>query len=118
MKQEFTCVVCPNGCLLTVWEEKGQVKVEGAACKNGVTYGINELTDPRRVLTTSIRVTGGTLPLVSVRSDRAIKKSDLIPAMREIGFLTVPAPVKIGDLLYADEAMELRLLATRNVPKA
>ena len=36
-KMELTCVVCPNGCLLTVWEENGETKVEGAACKNGQT---------------------------------------------------------------------------------
>ena len=35
-KMELTCVVCPNGCLLTVWQENGETKVEGAACKNGI----------------------------------------------------------------------------------
>ena len=73
-KMELTCVVCPNGCLLTVWQEDGVTHVEGAACKNGVRYGETELTDPRRVLTTSVAVNGGVLPLVSVRSTAPIPR--------------------------------------------
>ena len=76
-KMELTCVVCPNGCLLTVWQENGETKVEGAACKNGIAYGRTELTDPRRVLTTSVAVKGGVLPLVSVRSTAPIPRAAL-----------------------------------------
>ncbi len=117
-KMELTCVVCPNGCLLTVWAENGETKVEGAACKNGVSYGQTELTDPRRVLTTSVAVKGGVLPLVSVRSTAPIQKRFLRDAVAALRHVTVDAPVHIGDLVYQDPAMELTLLASRNVEKA
>ena len=117
-KMELTCVVCPNGCLLTVWQENGETKVEGAACRNGVRYGETELTDPRRVLTTSVAVKGGVLPLVSVRSTAPIQKRFLKEAVAALQHVTVDAPVHIGDLVYEDTAMELTLLASRNVEKA
>jgi len=117
-KMELTCVVCPNGCLLTVWQEDGETKVEGAACKNGVAYGETELTDPRRVLTTSVAVKGGTLPLVSVRSTSPVPKKDLLPAVAALRNLTVGAPVRIGDVIYEDPTIGLVLKASRNVDKA
>ena len=117
-KMELTCVVCPNGCLLTVWQKDGKTHVEGAACKNGVRYGETELTDPRRVLTTSVAVNGGVLPLVSVRSTAPIQKRFLKDAVAALRHVTVDAPVRIGDPVYEDPAMELTLLASRNVDKA
>ena len=117
-KMELTCVVCPNGCLLTVWQEDGVTHVEGAACKNGVAYGQTELTDPRRVLTTSVAVKGGVLPLVSVRSTAPIPRAALLPAVAALKDLVVDAPVHIGDLIYQDPAIGLTLLASRNVERA
>lgn len=117
-KMELTCVVCPNGCLLTVWQENEETKVDGAACQNGVRYGQTELTDPRRVLTTSVAVRGGTLPLVSVRSTAPIQKRFLRDAVDALKHVSVDAPVHIGDVIYRNSAMELTLLASRNVEKA
>ena len=117
-KMELTCVVCPNGCLLSVWEENGETVVEGAMCKNGIAYGKTELTDPRRVLTTSVAVNGGTYPLVSVRSTAPIPRNALKPAVNALKHISVNAPVKIGDLVYEDPSIGLTLLASRNVEKA
>ena len=117
-KMELTCVVCPNGCLLTVWQEDGVTHVEGAACKNGVRYGETELTDPRRVLTTSVAVNGGVLPLVSVRSTAPIPQKYLLPAVAALKTISVDAPIRIGDLVYEDPAIGLTLRASRSVDKA
>ena len=117
-KMELTCVVCPNGCLLTVWQEDGVTHVEGAACKNGVRYGETELTDPRRVLTTSVAVNDGVLPLVSVRSTATILKKHLLSAVAALKTISVDAPVRIGDLVYEDPAIGLTLRASRSVDKA
>ena len=117
-KMELTCVVCPNGCLLTVWQEDGVTHVEGAACKNGIAYGETELTDPRRVLTTSVAVNGGVLPLVSVRSTAPIPKQHLLSAVAALKTISVDAPVRIGDLVYEDPSIGLTLRASRSVDKA
>ena len=117
-KMEVPCVVCPNGCLLTVWQEDGVTHVEGAACKNGVRYGETELTAPRRVLTTSVAVNGGVLPLVSVRSTAPIPKKHLLSAVAALKTISVDAPIRIGDLVYEDPAIGLTLRASRSVDKA
>ncbi len=96
-----TCIVCPNGCELkiTVGDE---IKVEGATCPRGVTYGTNEVTNPMRSLTTTVKVTGGELPLVSVRTDGVIPKDMLKDAVKELSRITVTAPVTIGQVVCAD----------------
>ena len=114
-KLELICVVCPNGCPLSVREEDGGTTVEGAACKNGVEYGKTELTDPRRTLTTSVAVKGGTLPLVSVRSTAPVRRELQLPVTAALRQLSVDAPVRIGDVVYEDPGAGIALAATRNV---
>ena len=68
MERKLICVQCPIGCHLTVtYDGVHEPVVTGNTCKNGEIYGKSEVTDPRRTLTTSVRVKGGTIP-VSVRS--------------------------------------------------
>ena len=67
--KEYTCIVCPMGCPLKVELEDGKVlKVTGNTCPRGEKYAITESTAPRRVLTSTVRVTGGHLPLCPVRT--------------------------------------------------
>lgn len=118
MTAELTCIICPNGCSLTVHEENGVVRVEGATCPNGVKYGEQEVRDPRRTLTTTVRVEGGILPLVSVRSAAPVKKAELKAAVRALDGLVLTAPVHIGDVVFEDREKGLVLKASKNVEKA
>lgn len=98
MKREFTCIICPNGCDITVcMEENGTISsVEGHTCKRGEEYVRQELTHPVRTIATSVLVKGGELPLVSVRLDAPIPKELIFEAMKEIRKLTLTAPVEAG----------------------
>lgn len=59
-RREFICINCPLGCALTVTMEQGQVlKVEGNTCPRGKSYGEKEVTNPTRIVTTSVKVAGG-----------------------------------------------------------
>ncbi len=74
-ERKLICVQCPLGCNLTVrWEEGEEPVVTGNTCKNGAIYGKAEVTDPRRTLTTSVRVKDGAVP-VSVRSAQPLPKT-------------------------------------------
>ena len=102
-KRNLTCIVCPMGCALTVTLEDGKViSVEGNTCKRGHDYGINECTAPKRVLTTTVRVEGGSAPLVSVKTVEGIPKELLFDAMKTLLGVTVKAPVHIGDVVCPD----------------
>jgi Uncharacterized protein with conserved CXXC pairs len=117
MIREFPCVSCPLGCLLRVGLKDGKIeRIEGNRCPRGEAYAREEITDPKRVLATSVKVLGGDYPLVSVRTDRPIPKR-LIPTIMEIvRGLCVKAPVEIGQVLVANLAgTGANLIATRRV---
>ena len=98
MKREFTCIICPNGCEITVdLDEHGGIQgIEGHTCKKGEDYVRQELTHPVRTIATSVLVKGGELPLASVRLDAPIPKEMIFDAMDEIRKVTLEAPVEAG----------------------
>lgn len=99
----FTCIICPNGCTIeTVYGEEGEIQVSGQKCKRGREYVIQELTDPRRTIATTVRISGAALPLCSVRLNRAIPKRDIFRVMEEINKISLEAPVSIGQVVIGD----------------
>ena len=52
--RELICIVCPKGCHLQVDEENG-CRVTGNACPRGAVYGREELLNPVRTVTTTMR---------------------------------------------------------------
>ena len=100
MLKEITCIICPNGCEIEAEVEDGKVmSISGNLCKKGEDYLIQELTDPRRTIASSILVTGGELPLSSVRLTKPIPKKDIMKAMEEIRKIRKSAPVTAGDVV-------------------
>ena len=74
-ERHLICIGCPVGCALTVKTEQGAViSVEGNTCKRGREYGEKEVTAPARTVTTTVTVTGGKIPAVSVRTRKDIPK--------------------------------------------
>lgn len=98
-EKQFVCIVCPSGCRLTVWEENGEVKVEGNGCKRGLAHGIGEYTNPMRMLTTTVAIRGGTQPRLPVISSGEIPKEKLSECLAALYGLRFDAPVKCGDVI-------------------
>ena len=68
-KRELICIGCPMGCPLTVeMNGKEVVSVSGNTCKRGATYAEKEVTNPTRIVTSTVRVLGGTAEMVSVKT--------------------------------------------------
>ena len=64
-EKNLTCIGCPMGCFLTVKIKDGEVQsVEGNSCKRGAVYGRKEVTNPTRIVTTTVRVLNGTEKVV------------------------------------------------------
>jgi CxxC motif-containing protein len=116
-KRSMTCIVCPVGCRLTATIDNGKViAVEGNKCRRGEKYAIEEITNPTRTLTTTVRVDGGEYPLVPVKTSAPIPKPDLLKAMEIVKTLRVNAPVKLGDVIVKDFiAPGVDLVACRNI---
>ena len=100
-KRDLICVSCPIGCAITVeLDDNGQViSVTGNTCKRGDSYARQECTRPERMLTSTVKVEGGRLPVVPVKSSVPVPKEMLFDCMSEINKVTVKAPVKIGDVV-------------------
>ncbi|HDJ30118.1 MAG TPA: DUF1667 domain-containing protein, partial [Candidatus Acetothermia bacterium] len=80
----LTCISCPIGCALTVRMDGDKVvEITGNRCPRGEAYARQEVTAPQRTIATSVKVEGGVLPLVSVKTDKPIPKS-LIPQLMEL----------------------------------
>ena len=97
--KELTCIVCPRGCRLKVDDN---MEVTGNACPRGKMYAINELTNPTRTITSSVRVSNRPYTLVSVKTDKPVPKDKMFDVMKEIDKLVVKAPTRIGQVVLAN----------------
>lgn len=115
--RELTCINCPLGCALTVSMEQGKViKVEGNTCQKGKSYGEKEVTNPTRIVTSSVKVSGGRLPVVSVKTASDIPKGKISACAEALKAIEVKAPVAIGDIILHDVCHTgVDIIATRNV---
>lgn len=118
-KRNIICISCPMGCQLTVWrDENDQVQVEGYTCPRGKAYGVQEFTDPRRTVTSSIAVKGGHMARVSCKTSDTVPKAVIPEVLRSIAACRVQAPIAIGQVLIPGVAgTEADVIATREIRK-
>ena len=111
------CIGCPLGCPLTVEMEGQEVKnVTGNTCPRGVAYAKKELTNPTRIVTSTVRVAGGKLAMVSVKTQSDIPKDKIFDCVKALKDVEVKAPVKIGDVIVENVAgTGVNIIATKNV---
>lgn len=99
---DMVCIVCPNGCRLSVTNENGQIDVQGAKCKRGVNFAQTELTCPTRSVTSSVKTSVTGYPVVSVRTDGEIPKEKIFPLMRVLSKITIDKKLPIGTIILKD----------------
>jgi len=117
--RELICIACPNGCRLKVAMEDGKVmEVEGNSCRKGEEYAAEECINPTRILTTTVRLKGGVLPVLPVKSERPLPKNMIKKSMEIINRVRVSAPVNIGDVIVKDIlGTGINIVSTRNIKK-
>lgn len=114
--RDMTCIGCPLGCSLSVTIDGENIKVSGNTCPNGERYAINEVKNPTRIVTSTVKVLGGKGERVSCKTICAIPKGKIFDCMAEIRKAKVNAPIKIGDVLIADVAgTGVNVIATKNI---
>lgn len=111
------CITCPMGCALEVTHEgKTVTRVEGHSCKRGPKYAEAELTDPRRMVTSTVKVHGGVYPLVPVYTSAPIPKPLIFDLLRELRQVELVAPVKVGQVVLENAlSTGIDVLASRNL---
>lgn len=115
------CLRCPMGCEVrtTLGPSDELLEMNGNRCKLGVDYVKQEIQDPRRVLPTTIRVRGGTRPLVPAWTPEPMPKPLLLDLAAYTRTIEVEAPIHVGDVLVEDwRGKGIRLVASGEVPRA
>lgn len=115
-KRELICIGCPMGCPLTVELENGEVlSVTGQTCKRGEVYARKEVTNPTRIVTSTVKVEGGKVERVSVKTKEDIPKGKIFQCVKALKGITVKAPVHIGDVIVPNVAdTGVDIVATRD----
>ncbi|MEG1608635.1 MAG: DUF1667 domain-containing protein [Clostridia bacterium] len=115
--KNLTCIVCPIGCALSVDDKDlSDIKVSGNGCPRGKNYAIQEVTCPQRVVTTLVKVVGGNLEVVSVKTNKAIDKAKVFDVLTAVKGIVVDAPTQIGQVIISNVAgTGADIVATKNI---
>jgi CxxC motif-containing protein len=101
--KELVCIVCPKGCRLHVDDEHGYT-VTGNSCPRGAAYGKNEIQNPTRVVTSTVRLAGGLYRRCPVKTDAAVPKGKIMDVMKQLNGVDLRSPVAIGQVVLPNVA--------------
>jgi CxxC motif-containing protein len=102
-KTHFVCVVCPIGCEIDVVHDGSKIiSMEGNKCEKSKEFVSQELIEPMRILTTTVRIEGSRWPVIPVRTDKAVPKRLFPQVMKRLRRITLQAPVNISDVVVRD----------------
>ena len=96
---DLICIMCPKGCRLKV-DEENEYKVTGNSCEKGAIYGKNELKNPTRVITSTVKINSKNYRRLPVKTNGEVPKSKVEDAVKLLDKITVQAPVKCGDIVF------------------
>ena len=93
---EMICIACPVGCHISVTED---LIVSGHKCPRGEEYGVKELTNPTRIVTSTVKIHGADKNRIPVRTESDIPKDLIFKCMEVINKVVLEAPVTMGDIV-------------------
>jgi CxxC motif-containing protein len=118
IEQKIICITCPKGCTLEVTHDGQTVISARGGCKRGKEYAQRELTDPRRMVATTVKVKGGIHPLLPVATAAPFPKQRIRELMDALRQVEVEAPVEPGQPILEDAlGTGISILASRRIVK-
>ena len=113
--KEFICIVCPKGCHLKV-DDNGNVT--GNTCIRGDKYGKQEAIDPKRTLTSTVKIKSELVRRLPVITSDDVPKNKVQELVRYLDNIEVSAPIKVKDVIVKDAmGLGVDILATRSIEK-
>jgi CxxC motif-containing protein len=90
--------------------------VTGNKCPRGVDYAIKEMTNPTRMVTSTVKIKGGLLPRIPVRTSKPIPKEMIFKCMEVLNDVEVNRPVKAGDVIIKNIFdLDVDIIASRSM---
>lgn len=118
MTKELVCIVCPRSCRMTITSEGDELVVTGNTCKRGKEFAINEMTDPRRTVCTTVRTSFPSVPVLPVRVSGAIPKNKIFDLMHEVNRITISKRIGREEVIVPNILdLGVDLIATSNILK-
>lgn len=93
------CIECPIGCNIKIVKDEDGYKISGNSCKRGYEYAVREMEDPKRVLTTTVKLNNSYLKRLPVRSSSEIPKRLIFECMNILKDIEVSAPIRAGQVI-------------------
>jgi len=116
LTNKVTCIICPKSCIIEAKKEDDGITLAGDSCSRGKKYAIVEITDPRRIFTSTVLISGANLKVVPVRTTKPIKKNDWVNAKKIIDKLKLDAPLEFGRIIVSDFLEKgIDLIITREI---
>ena len=113
--KEFICIECPKGCNLHVDDD---LNVTGNSCLRGKKYAINEVTCPKRVVTSTVCIDSKEVCRLPVKTSMEIPKDKMFDLIKILDNVKVSAPIKCGDVIIKNACgTGVDVVATRTIEK-
>jgi len=100
--KKIICVTCPKGCSLEISLAGETIIQVKPGCKKGNEYAKQELTDPRRMVASTVRVLGGVHPLLPVYTSAPFPKGRILELMGALKSTQINSPVKEGQIIMGN----------------
>ena len=111
--KEFVCIECPKGCRLTIDEN---LNVTGNTCNRGKVYAINEVTCPKRIVTSSVVVNSKIVSRMPVMTENEIPKEKMFDIIEALNNVRLEVPVKCRDIVIENVCgTGVNIIATRTL---
>lgn len=101
---ELVCIECPAGCSLTAVDEGGEITVTGNKCKRGADFAKSEIISPMRTISSTVATVFAEAPVLPVRVDKPIPKSDIFPVMQAINAVIITKRLRRGMAVITNAA--------------
>jgi CxxC motif-containing protein len=118
MEKKFICIRCPQGCeITTTLDGNGAItNITGNSCKLGADYVRQEMTDPRRTLTTTVLVEDGIHPVCPVWTEKAVPKEMIMDLAKMLRKIKLKAPVIINQIVVKNAmGTGINIIASRTI---
>lgn len=114
--REIICIVCPKGCHINYDEDTNTFS--NFICKRGPVYAKKELTNPRRILTTTVEISNAITTRLPVVTDNDIPKEKMFDCMKVLANVKVEAPILVGETIYENILdLGVNIVATKSLEK-
>jgi len=89
-----------------------EISVSGNLCPRGAVYAKNEAANPKRMVTSTVRKSGG--GVISVKTSNPVPKAQIFYVLSRLKGIEIAEPVAIGDVIIKNVVEGVDIVATQN----